>query len=167
MINKFDIIICVGPKDLEILTKQIKYTKKNIIGYRNIYIISYNPNISVDNCIIINENIFPFTINDVIKYHGKNERNGWYLQQILKLYAGFIIPNILDKYLVIDCDTFFIQPTIFSINNKCLYNIGNEYHIPYFIHMNKLHPLLKKNNKYISGICHHMIFDKKIFKKII
>ena len=113
--------------DKFIIEKQIKYTQKNIIGYRNIYLICYDPSISIQGCITINENIFPFNIDTVSKYHGKLERNGWYLQQLLKLYAGKIIPNILDKYLVIDSDTFFLKPTTFLQDNKCLYNYGFEY----------------------------------------
>ena len=89
--NLFDIVIPVGPNDKSIIETQIKYTKKNIIGYRNIYLICYDPSISIEGCITINENIFPFNIETVIKYHGKLYRNGWYLQQLLKLYAGKII----------------------------------------------------------------------------
>jgi hypothetical protein len=40
--NKFDIVINVGPKDSEVIHKQIEYTKNNIIGYRNIYLITPN-----------------------------------------------------------------------------------------------------------------------------
>lgn len=34
----FDIIIPLGPKELMNFSQQIEYTKKNIIGFRNIYI---------------------------------------------------------------------------------------------------------------------------------
>ena len=37
--ENFDIVIPVGPNDKSIIEQQIKYTKKNIIGYRNIYLI--------------------------------------------------------------------------------------------------------------------------------
>ena len=70
-----------------------------------------NNEIVIDGCITIFEKIFPFSLDTVAKIHGKRDRNGWYLQQLLKLYAGKIIPNILDKYLVIDSDTFFLKPT--------------------------------------------------------
>lgn len=165
--NLFDIVIPVGPNDKSVIEQQITYTKKNIIGYRNIYLICYDPSITVDGCITINENIFPFNIDTVAKYHGKLERNGWYLQQLLKLYAGKIIPDILDKYLVIDCDTFFLKPTAFLENNKCLYNYGTEYHKPYFYHMEKLDKDLTKIDKNKSGICHHMIFETKYIDELI
>ena len=165
--NIFDIVILLGPKDINIIKKQIEYTKKNIIGYRYIYIISYDDSIILEDCITISESIFPFSLETVSKFHGKLERNGWYLQQLLKLYAGLVIPNILDKYLVIDSDTFFIKPIFFIENKKCLYNYSFEYNKPYFIHMKKLHPEFTKFNENISGICHHMIFETKYIKELI
>lgn len=163
--NVFDIVIPVGPNDKTIIKEQIKYTKKNIIGYRNIYLICYDPSITINGCITINENIFPFNIETVSNFHGKLNRNGWYLQQLFKLYAGKIIPNILEKYLVIDSDTFFLKPTTFIYNGICLYNYGSEYHKPYFDHMNKLDKDLIKMNR-LSGICHHMIFETKYIDEL-
>jgi hypothetical protein len=163
--NIFDIVIPVGPNDFDQVEKMINYTIKNIINYRNIYVITSNINIDISNCILIDENIFPFNINSVAFYHGNNHRNGWYLQQLIKLYAGFFINGILNDYLVIDCDTFFLKPTLFFDNNKPLYNIGTEYHVPYFDHMKKLHPTLTKQFN-ISGICHHMMFQKHIINDL-
>lgn len=113
------------------------------------------------------EKIFPFTIETVINFHGKLDRNGWYLQQLLKLYAGIVIPNILERYLVIDSDTFFLKPTIFIENNKCLYNYGSEYHTPYFDHMLRLNKNLIKVDTDKSDICHHMMFETKYIKELI
>ena len=118
---KFDIVIPVGPKDIDIINNQIKYTKKNIIDYRNIYLISCDDTLNIDGCITINEDIFPFNIETVVKFHGKNQKNKWYFQQLLKLYASYVIPGIMNTYLVIDSDTFFLKPTTFIQNNKCLY----------------------------------------------
>lgn len=166
IVEVFDIVIVVGKKDNNIIKNQLEYTKKNIIGYRNIFLISDDDNLLIDNCITISEKIFPFSLETIALYHGLSERNGWYLQQLLKLYAGNIIPNILDKYLILDSDTFFIKPTSFFINNKPLYNYGNEYHYPYFEHMIKLNNNLIKQYPDKSGICHHMIFEKKIINEL-
>jgi hypothetical protein len=165
--NLFDIVIPVGPNDIDIINNQIQYTKTNIIGYRNIFLVSYRKDLLIDNCITIPETIFPFSINTVSQIHGQNSRNGWYLQQLLKLYAGIVIPDILEKYLVIDSDTFFLKPTIFIENNKCLYNYGTEYHKPYFEHMSRLDNKLKKKIDDKSGICHHMIFETKYINEMI
>ena len=165
--NIFDIVILVGPKDAEVIKKQIVYTKKNIIGYRNIYLICYDPSIQIDGCITIHESIFPFSLETVAYFHGKLERNGWFLQQLIKLYAGMIIPDILERYLVIDSDTFFLKPTVFIKDGKCLYNYGIECHHPYFEHMLKLNANFIKVDKNKSGVCHHMIFETARIKEII
>lgn len=166
MLMTFDIVIPIGPNDINLIKHQIEHTKKYIIGYRNIYLISFDPTICVDGCITISENIFPFSLEFIAQIHGKSDRNGWYLQQLLKLYAGFIIPNILDKYLVIDADTYFFRPTIFIDDNKPKYNYGDEYHEPYFNHMKKLHNTFEKVDPNKSGICHHMFFETKYVKEI-
>ncbi len=154
----FDIVIPVGPNDYERIKRSIPYTQQNIIGYRNIYLVSAI-DMKIQNTIFIDESIFPF---QVCLYLGKNNRNGWYFQQLIKLYASHMIPDILPQYLVIDSDTFFIQPTtFFNKEGIPFYNIGTEYNIEYFHHMNRLHPILSKKSS-CSGITHHMLF-KNVF----
>lgn len=72
-----------------------------------------------------------------------------------------MVPDILETYLVIDADTYFLRPVSFIKNNKFLFNPGSEYHIPYFEHMLKLHPTLVRKYEKLSGISHHMIFNSK------
>ena len=168
MNNAFDIVVPVGPNDKCVINEQIQYTKKNIIGHRNIYLISFDPTIIIDGCVTINENVFPFNIDTVRKYHGTSSRNGWYLQQLLKLYASLIIDGILERYLVIDSDTFFLKPTAFiDADNKCLYNYSTEHNKPYFEHMSKLNVDMIKVDENKSGICHHMMFEKVYVEEII
>jgi hypothetical protein len=107
----------------------------------------------------------------VAQFHKPRSRNGWYLQQLIKLYAGLVIPDILPKYLVIDSDTFFLKPTSFlSQDDKPLFGFGSENHAPYFAHMQRLHPEFAKQEPNLSGICHHMMFDtnyvKEMFAKV-
>ena len=152
--NMFDILIPVGPADISICRDQLEYTKKNIIGYRSIFLISVDPSLQIEGCTTIPEDIFPFTIKTIEEIHGKNGRNGWYLQQLLKLYAGSVIPDIMEKYLIIDSDTYFLKPTTFVHQGKCLYAFGSENHRPYFNHMARLHSTLRKMDGSKSGICH-------------
>lgn len=164
----FDIVIPIGPDDKSIIEKQIEYTKKNVIGYRNIYLISYDPSILIEGCITICEDIFPFSMKTVSNIHGELSRNGWYLQQLLKLYALLVIPDILDRCLILDSDTFFLKPTVFiDDENQCLYASGDEYNTPYFEHINRLDIELSKIYENLSGICHHMMFEKVYITEII
>ena len=155
-----DIVICVGPKDREILRQMIPFTKKNILNYRNIYLICSPPCIDIDGTISIDETQFMFSKSEISAIIKNSSRVGWYLQQLLKLYAGFCIPDLLENYLVIDSDTFFLKPTLFLKDDQPIFTTGSEYHFPYFDHMIKLHPNLKKVIK-SSGIAHHMVFNKK------
>lgn len=165
MDSLFDIVILLGPNDIDVIYEQIKYTKKNIIGFRKIFIIAFE-NIQIEDCIVIHENKFQFTKKDVEYFHGNTNRIGWYLQQLLKLYASRVIPDILEKYLVIDSDTFFLRPTTFIENNICLYATSKERNRNYFYHMAKLHPSLHRILP-LSGICHHMMFEKKYVDSLI
>ena len=159
----FDVVIPLGPNDLENIEKQIECTKANVVGFRNIYIVTSIFNFYSPDCIVINDSSFPF-IDQVAIYHGKDKRNSCYLQQLIKLYAGRIIVGILDRYLVIDADTFFINPTHFiNSENQCQYNFGKEYHCHYFDHMVRLHPDFTYE---LSGICHHMMFETRIVREI-
>ena len=168
---QFDIVICLGPHDIHIIHEMIIQTKQNVVGYRNIYIVSYDKNIKVDGCITIDENIFPFNKAFISKYIQPNQkikedRSGWYLQQLLKLYSCFVIDNILDNILIIDADTFFYKKTTFFENNIPLYNYSEENHIEYFEHMHKLHPSLKKVDFNKSGISHHIVVQKHILVEL-
>jgi hypothetical protein len=57
------------------------------------------------------------------QHNKKQNRNGWYLQQLLKLYASFVIKDLLNDYLVIDADVYFLKP----INSLLKINIYLQY----------------------------------------
>ena len=58
------------------------------------------------------------SIETVNKYIKTNNRNGWYLQQLIKLYSGYFIPYILDHYLVIDSDVYFLKEIEFIFGTE-------------------------------------------------
>jgi hypothetical protein len=67
----------------------------------------------------------------------------------------------------VDSDTHFLKPTSFmDSDGKYIYTTGTEYHKPYFNHMNKLHPSLKKAHP-CSGIVHHMIVNNNILNELM
>jgi len=163
---EFDIVIPVGPNEVTHIASQIACTQKNVVGYRNIYIVS-PISVDISGCIYVPETVYPFSMASVAEVLGTNSRNGWYLQQLLKLYAGHCIPGILRNFLVIDADTYFLRPTCFFTEDGVpLYNMGSEYHIPYFQHMGRLLPGLTRRIPQWSGICHHMMFDTDILREL-
>jgi hypothetical protein len=166
----FDIVIPLGPNERSKIHQQVEYTKKNVIGYRNIYIVTNNyDNLQVENCKIIDETLFPFKMSDIAhyfaQYNGKKNKNGWYFQQLLKLYSSFVIDDLLDNYLVIDADVFFLKPIHFSEENKYVFTISREDHEPYFKHLKRLHPSLDRQIN-VSGVSHHMFFNKQLLQEL-
>jgi hypothetical protein len=167
----FDIVIPLGPNDTKYFGLQLEHTRKYVIGYRRIYIIAFDPSaftLNDDSVIVVPESVFPFSKHTVSVYHGTtNSRNGWYFQQLLKMYAWAYLDGILDKYLVVDADIFFVNPTRFeTTDGRSLYNFAREYHHPYFEHMSRMCSTFGRAYE-LSGICHHMLFDVRVVKEII
>jgi hypothetical protein len=168
----YDIAIIHGPSDDDILPHTITQIRKNVKDYRNIYIISHDSSIDLfdedvfQGTKIIDETVFPFRISDINKFIQTPKRNGWYLQQIIKLYASLVIEELLDDYVVIDADTLFLKEISFKSGDKYMFNLGDEYHIPYFEHMKRMHPTFEKMIRF-SGISHHMIFNRMIVSEMM
>ena len=96
-----------------------------------------------------------------------NNRYGWYLQQLLKLYVSRIITTISPYYLTVDCDTIFLKPTkFFTDDDKPICTLGTEYTKPYFEWMEKLDSRLQKSHPN-SGITHHMMYSVDIVNEMI
>jgi hypothetical protein len=162
--NKFDVIIPYGPNDDWIIQRCIDSCKKYIEGVNKIYVIAYK-DVSLSNCIVITEDKFPFTKDYVSKKTSK-ERSGWYLQQLIKLYIPRVIPNITENFLVVDADTVFYKKTTYIENGKLLYDTSEQHNLPYFEHMKRLHPELKKYHTN-SGICDQMMFNTNILEELL
>lgn len=157
-----DIVITFHIKD----EKNLKYTVNSIrqfVQFSNIYIVTKIENYEIVdnlNCKFINENIIG---SDLCKEILNEKRGGWYLQQILKLYAFNFVTT--QNYLVIDADTVILKNLVFIQNNKPLYLINYHVFEPYFKGINYL--LGIDNELDFSFISHHMIFDKEIVKQLI
>lgn len=161
---KHDIVITYHLKDEYTINECIK-SCNYIDNVNNIYVISSkppnNPNVNW-----INENIFPFKLDDIVKTNSiiPNHRAGWYFQQLLKLYS-FLIPNITNTFLILDSDVIFLKPVSFIEQNIPLYSYSNEYTHEYFECMKVLNPFFERSVN-VSGICHHMMFEVSILHEI-
>lgn len=100
--------------------------------------------------------------------HTPKNRIGWIYQQLLKLYASFLIPGLSSNVLILDSDTVFLNSVNFY-NKKTrggYFNPGTENHGPYFTHARKLIPGFKKIYKNHSGISHHMLFQRPVLEDL-
>jgi hypothetical protein len=158
----FDALIPYHEKDAEILPYCIDSLQKNIKGIRNIYIIS-NDDPEVDEAIWIPESSFPFTIEDagtIIK--STNGREGWYYQQLLKLYAPTVIKDLLNYFLIVDSDVVFLRPVDFFKGETPLFDYGGMYVPSYFEHMQRVLPDEFKDVGKESGTTDCMMYRKDI-----
>ena len=95
----------------------------------------------------------------------------WYLQQVIKLYAGDYLH--LEDYVVLDADLVWFQPVHFIFNTSSgasnysgnVYNYApsNQRHPPYLNIMKAINGLSPTpRDPYYSGISHHMVFAKEV-----
>ncbi len=181
-IDPIDVIFVCHPKDLRTLNLAIAGIKQNGEHIRRVIVISREK--LTDLAEWYNETDYPFSKLDIALEIFNNDaqrandfiqapssRIGWIYQQLLKLYAPFVIPDISNNVLAIDADTVFLNPVSFiNQQNQPLLNYGIEFHKPYFDHAQRLLPSFKRAYPVLSGITHHMLFQRTIlselFKKI-
>ena len=153
-----DVMIPLGPKDGETVALTARSARQYVDGVRNVYIVS-REDPKLPDTIFIDEGRFPFDLKAVQGLLGAEERAGWYLQQLIKLYFPLVIAESLEHVLAVDADTIFLRPCRFIDQDRTVLNFGDEYYPPYFEHMARLHPDLRKMFTY-SGICHLMLFTR-------
>jgi len=182
----FDIIISSCEKDSFVLSKLIPSIKKFVKNYRRIIVISDKKLTEEENVEWFDEKKFPFTMKDIYEnlYGMKEEqriRKVSYINQLLKLYSHKVITGLTENILICDSDIIFIKDTYFFEGNLPLY--GNRIvdfsgYEPYLKHHLKLdiefdfgnmfgNKELRKKNKFCSGICHHIIYNREIINELI
>lgn len=158
--KSFDIVIPVGPNELDIVYAVVAFAKVNIKGYRNIYLVSCKEDLKVLDCITVSESIFPFNLNSIQETIGESSRINWIYQQLLKLYAVNIIPDCLEDILILDADVLILKELNFFENDKPIFTVGYEHTTEYHIHSEKLHPSINRVIPQYSGISHHMMYNR-------
>lgn len=165
--NKFDILFLCHEKDYEILKINIEYAKKNIIGYRKIFVLSKNNFFPNDPGIeFIDEKKFPFNSKTLSDYAPNNTLGG-YLPRFIKLYVLEVLgKRVLDNLLIIDADCTFIKKTTFFEANKPLYNYEIGYYPIYYKILEKVFGFGEQIPN-VSGTVHHMLYQRKYIKEIL
>lgn len=173
-----DVVIPCSAKDAyDSLPLCIKGIKKYGANVRRVIVVS--PEKFSDEAEWFDEKLYPFSKDEVAyemfqdaemaKAYCGDSRNrlGWLYQQLLKLYAPFVIPGISSNVLILDSDVIFLNPVNFlNKQNGGLYCVGTEYCAPYFEHAARLLPGLKKEYAKWSGVVHHMLFQRSILQDI-
>jgi len=157
--ESFDVVLIVGPNEIDIIDDVVSHVKLNVEGYNKIYLIS-PIELNIENCISILDSSFPFSIKDIENIIGYTPRINWIYQQLLKLYCINIIPKCSYNILVIDSDVFMLKKLKFFENDKPIFTVSYEQTIEYHKHSQRLHPSLIRVFHNYSGISHHMVFNR-------
>lgn len=177
--DPIDVVIVSHAKDKNTLDLCIEGIKENCAQIRRIIVVSAKK--LSKNAEWFNEKNFPFSLDDIALeigrgdqatadkiFKGRTRKPGWYYQQLLKLYAPFIIPRISSNVLVIDADTIFLNPVTFlNPSHGGLFCVNH--HPPmahYFAHAERLVPDYKRIYPEVYSVCHHMLFQKPILKDL-
>lgn len=177
--DPIDIVIACHKKDKRTLEYCIEGILENCIKARRVILISSEP--LTDKAEWFDENFFPFSKKEIalviVKgnkkeasrfFRQKDRGPGWYFQQLLKLYAPFVIPNISSNVLVIDADTIFMNPTQFlNESGGGLFCVSQEQpQERYLKHAKRLVPNYKRIYSEYYSVCHHMLFQKPILQDL-
>ena len=177
--DPIDVIIPCTRKDLATLDLCIEGIRKNGQNVRRVIILS--PEKYTDKAEWFPEDRFPFNKKDIAlalfadperaeNYLSlKKNRAGWLLQQLLKLYATQVIPNLSSNILLLDADTIFLSPVQF-INEKggsIFHPSLREYHLPYFKHGRRMLPGFHRLHPEYSGVAHHMLMQKSVLENLM
>lgn len=178
--DPIDVVIPAHIKDKETIDLCISGIRKNCSRVRRVIVVSSER--MTPQADWFDEKKFPFSIKDITLAIGRGDletaktffesggkRNpGWYYQQLLKLYASFVIPDLSSNVLVLDSDTIFLNPVEF-LNDK---NGGLFCTNPitafqmYINHAKRLVPDYKRIYPDKYSVCHHMLFQKPILKEL-
>jgi hypothetical protein len=165
-----DAFVPLHPKDLDMLPYCVIGLRKNVKELRNIYVVSEENPEDIDDIIWVPESRFPFSIKDVAVYiKSTNKREGWYFQQLLKMYAFRVIEGCANNLLLFDADCVICRPISFFDENRALLDWTDEQiHLPYFEHASKvLKDVFVRVDSSKSGITDHMLVHRDIMEEIL
>lgn len=172
---EYDLVIPLGPNDLNFIYRILPSLFQNVVGLRQLYLVSVAPP-DLTRCAdawrhrvtYVPESRYPFGPRDVVDRGIRSDRSGWYRQQLYKLYAHEVIPSLSSHFLVWDADTFLLTPQRFFLPDSCVARFGthHQYHPDYFRHMAQLHPWLQRQTNQ-SGICNFMAFQAGFVREMM
>lgn len=166
-----DAVILVAGKDLLAFEKSIQSSLQHFLDVRNYYIVTPNPDDMrikfakspwyTDRIKIVGEASFPFTWKNVSEVmirtveevglypiNGKSPfektvwgKIGWFLQQLLKLYAGKVLG--IANYILLDSDVVWFKDIRFASNcsstvQSYYYASSSQYHPSYLATLERI-----------------------------
>lgn len=169
-----DVVIPCHPKDYEMLNMCIAGLKDNITNVSNVYIISPHKFTTVSPDIkFVCDAEFPFSHADVKSLLPESESGviHWYFQQLAKMYAPTVIPNLSENFLVLDADVVILKPiSFFSTTGapRFGYTLSDESDNKYTRHFKRLNPkFILKDDPYMCAVCDFQVWNKNTLKDLV
>lgn len=173
-----DVVIPSTEKDIPILEACIASVYRHIKGVSRVIVVSKKH--LTNHAEWFDETLYPFSKEQIALevFGGDHEkaslfltspksRIGWIYQQFLKFYAPFVIPGISSNVLIVDSDIVFLRNISFTNDQGgALFTCASEHHLPYFEHMQRLIPWMHRVYPNISGVAHHMLFQRPILEDL-
>ncbi|KAJ1418986.1 hypothetical protein B484DRAFT_481556 [Ochromonadaceae sp. CCMP2298] len=187
-------------KDSRAFEKSIVSALKHLVDVDKFYVVSPDagkvklkmaPLKLGPRVVYVDESIFPFDWKNVsgILYKTAEERGvypltgkspfestmwgrvGWFLQQLLKFYAGRVLG--LGSYVLLDSDITWFRDVRFvnsSSHGVTRYNyaVSSQYHPAYVATLQRIsgHTLVKNADAHRSGIVHHMVLSQPVLEDL-
>ncbi len=177
--DPIDVVIPCHVKDSEILEHCLAGIKENIANLRRIIVVSKER--ITDEAEWFSEEEFPFSLSDVAHYTNDHDVIGdkllakkpyqftWLYQQLLKLYAPYVIPEISSNILIVDADVIFFKPLSFTTTEGCGFLTASpkkervcQRDKAHILFMKGCIPGLGLSEITVNPIVHHMLFQKEI-----
>ena len=217
--DKIDAVVLTTAKDTRAFVKSIESGLKHLVDVDKFYVVTPHVedlkthliNIMSPRIVLVDESIFPFSGENIsqVMFETVREKGiypmtggsqfektvwgriGWYLQQLLKLYAGRVIGLgdfvLLDSDLVWFKDIKFFNDTHHSpassssslsttsasvqpySGRRYNYVTSSQYHGAYLAILERIAgvPFLANQPVHRSGVCHHMVVVKSIMDDLI
>lgn len=177
--DPIDVVLVTHPKDKGTLDMCIEGIRKNGENIGRVIVVS-SEKLS-DKAEWFNEANYPFSKKDVAfqighenhekmeNFFRKGHPVGWYYQQLLKLYAPFVIPHISQNVLIIDSDSVFVNRVKFlNEQNGGLYDANKRRATKghYCRHASRILPSYKRVHTKVNSVNHHMLFQKPILEDL-
>ncbi len=177
--DPIDVVIACHEKDTRTLDCCIKGIRENCAQVGRVIVISSKK--LTEEAEWFNENRFPFSKKEITWTVARGDRSkaekfyradtrgpNWFFQQLLKLYAPFVIPGISSNVLILDADTIFMNPVTFvnELQGGLFCVSHEEAKNCYFDHAKRLVPGYKRVHPQYYSVCHHMLFQRPILEDL-
>ena len=172
----YDVVIPFHPKDTYTLERCISSIRTYAKRAGTIFVVSEGGILPAEvtvspNVVCIDDAIFPFNIYDVqARIRSRKNSQGWYFQQLVKLYCFSVIPFLRKRALVINSDFELIAPIDFvSPDGKYIYMDWCNKHSPVLFGHAKtvLGADFKRAYYGRSGITDCAVFDREIVDSLL